>query len=370
MGKAYRGDEPLTVLHYTSGHLDTTNPHFAQTVRDQILIAAGDYPIVTVSQSPLDFGKNIIASDASMGVLRCVGRSHLNIYRAILIGAIHSETEFCGLIEDDCMVPPDHFRTHRPPPHKFAYDFSKWGINTWVRPPVFGYRSRAVINSLIAPRQLLIDALQERFNKYPDEEALKAKFGNSNPLKFWGDLGRYEKHLGVTVREWESFASPVPSVVFSHEEAFGFLSRGKRKSIGEGHRTELPGWGSAESMLALWTGEEQDGYPEVPREPFALTNMLGQSEMETAASLILEQVIRLRTWEVDMSIEDFQEADTVERKMDRFRLDYATTGFLYLLEGGWLEASEPTGCFVPSAELARRIIKLKEIQVERRHLCH
>jgi hypothetical protein len=244
MGKSYRGDEPLTVIFYTSNTLDRANPFFAQKVRNQIQVAAGGYPIVTVSHEPLAFGHNIVVENPVRG--------HLQIYRNILTGSLAAQTEFVGLIEDDCMVPPDHFRTHRPPPHKFAYDFNKWGINTWVRPPVFGYRSRAVINSLIAPRQLLIDALEERFNLYPDEDALKKKFGE-NHLKFWGDLGRYEKHLGVTVREWEPFASPVPSVVFSHEEAFGFLSRGRRKSIGEGHRTELPGWGSAESMLELWT---------------------------------------------------------------------------------------------------------------------
>lgn len=248
MGKSYRGDEPLSLIHYTANVLDRANPSFAQAVRDQIQRAAGDYPIITVSHEPLAFGQNIVVENPVRG--------HLQIYRNVLTGARAALTDWVVLVEDDIVYHESHFRTHRPPMHKFAYDFNKWGINTWVRPPVFGYRSRAVINQLIAPRQLLIDALEERFNLYPDEEALKKRFGESNPLKFWGDLGRYEKHLGVTVREWEPFASPVPSVVFSHEEAFGFLSRGKRKSIGEGHRTELPGWGSAESMLALWTGDQ------------------------------------------------------------------------------------------------------------------
>jgi len=247
MGKAYHGDEPLTVLHYTANVLDKTNPRFAQAVRDQILIAAGDYPIITVSHEPLDFGRNLIVENPVRG--------HLQIYRNILLGARAAETDFVGLIEDDAFVPPSHFRTHRPPLHKFAYDFNKWGINTWSKPPVFGYRSRAVINSLIAPRQLLVDALEERFALYPDHAAMVKKFGEDNPLKFWGDLGRYEKHLGVTVREWEPFAAPDPSVVFSHEEAFGYLSQGTRKSVGEGHRKELPYWGSASGMLAFWESD-------------------------------------------------------------------------------------------------------------------
>ncbi len=101
------------------------------------------------------------------------------------------------------------------------------------------------MNQLIAPRQLLIDALQERFDKYPDESKV--------PLKHWGDPGRYERHLGVSVREWEPFASAIPSVVFSHQLAFGFLSVGERKSVGHFPRTDLPHWGSAEKMLALWS---------------------------------------------------------------------------------------------------------------------
>jgi hypothetical protein len=111
---------------------------------------------------------------------------------------------------------------------------------------MFGYRARPVVNQLIAPRDLLIESLEERFRKFrdvPDDQI---------PISFWGDPGRYEKQLGVKVREIECFAAPEPSIVFSHEHAFGYLSRGQRKSVGEFPRTELPMWGSAEKVMEIW----------------------------------------------------------------------------------------------------------------------
>lgn len=230
----------LCILHYTSNHLDRVNPRFAERVRAQILKSAGEYPIISVSQKPMDFGQNV-----------CIGerpRGHLEIYKAILIAAKTATTDYVGLAEDDIFYTPSHWRTHRPPAHRFAYDLNRWGLNTWVNPPVFGYRARPVVNQLIAPRQLLIDALEERFAKFPDESKV--------PLKFWGDLGRYEAQLGVTVRELECFAAPDPSVVFSHEEAFGFLNHGKRKSVGEAQRSWLPYFGAAQRMMEMYRQPE------------------------------------------------------------------------------------------------------------------
>ena len=232
----------LTLIHYTANWLDRVNPSFAEKVREQIVKSAGEYPIISVSQKPMDFGQNI-----------CIGerpRGHLEIYRAILVGAKAAITPFVGMAEDDVLAPSSHWRTYRPPLNKFAYDLNRWGINTWVTPPVFGYRNRPVVNQLIAPRQLLIDALEERFTKFKDVP------DSAVPLDRWGDPGRYEARLGVTVRELECFAAPDPSIVFSHEEAFGFLNHGKRKSVGHFPRAWLPRWGFAEEMLALYKQPE------------------------------------------------------------------------------------------------------------------
>jgi hypothetical protein len=231
----------LTVIFYTANVL---HEPFAGYVREQLLKSIdGEFPLISISHKPMPgFGDNHCLGE--------IGRSHLNIYRAILLGAIAAKTDYVGLAEDDVLYSRDHWRTYRPPLHRAGYDLSRWGVNTWETPPRFGYRARPVINQFVGPRQLLINALAERFEKFdgiPDDEI---------PIKYWAEIGRYEKVLGVTVREWEGFASPTPSVVFSHEEAFGFLNHGKRKSIGHCPRTDLPGWGTAQHLVDLWKQRE------------------------------------------------------------------------------------------------------------------
>lgn len=243
----------LTIIYYTSGHLAGTNPLFLQATARQLVKAADGLPIISVSQEPMTFrytaGIDDALNERNIDIGK-IGRSHLNIYRQLLVGAHMAETPYVATAEDDILYSHSHFRTHRPPLNRFAYDLNRWGINTWVKPPVFGYRARPVVNQLIAPTELLIDSLEERFAKFkdvPDDQV---------PISFWGDPGRYEKQLGVTVREFECFAAPEPSIVFSHEEAFGFLNHGKRKSVGEFPRTELPVWGSAEKIMELWKQPE------------------------------------------------------------------------------------------------------------------
>lgn len=244
MGEVYRGDEPITLVHYTSNHLDKVNPRFAQAVRDQILSAAEGYPIITVSQEPLAFGDHNI-------VVGNIGRSHLNIYRQLLVGAKaaleRTKTRWIAVVEDDGLYNAGHFRTHRPALHKFGYNVNRWSFFTWSKPPCFSYKERMVVNQLIAPTELLVEAMEERFAKFkdiPDSEI---------PISYWGDPGRLERSLKVTIRDRQPFASPEPNVILSHEAAYGYESRGKRKGLGEAPRKELYPWGSASDVLALWT---------------------------------------------------------------------------------------------------------------------
>jgi hypothetical protein len=93
---------------------------------------------------------------------------------------------------------------------------------------------------------MLVAALEERFNKFkgiPEDKI---------PLHYWGDPGRYEDRLGVTTRETEEFYTTEPNIVFSHPEAYGYLSRGTRKRLGDMRATEIPLWGRAEDILKLY----------------------------------------------------------------------------------------------------------------------
>jgi len=232
----------LTVIFYTANSL---HEPFAGLVRDNLLKVIGDYPLISVSQKPMDFGKNINLGD--------IGRSHLNIYRQILIGCKEATTKYVGMAEDDMFYSPGHFKDYRPREGRFAYDMNKWGIFTWIEPAMYSYRHRKIVNSLIAERQMLIDAMEERFKRY--DELIAAGKTEEQIIKYWGDPGRYEDYLGVTIRPLEEFTTSISNVVFSHEEAFGYESRGKRKKLGDPRAFDIPYWGKAEDMLALWFKE-------------------------------------------------------------------------------------------------------------------
>jgi hypothetical protein len=244
----------LTLIHYTSNYLDDKNPYFMENVRQQMIKAADGRPIVIVSQKPTMFGPN--STNVCVGE---IGRSHFNIYWQILQGAKAAKTDWVATAEDDILYSPQHFNFHyfvKPQiieaKEHFLYDMNRVSIFTWTRPPMFSYRfKRVVVNQLVAPRQMLIEAMEERFKK--KEELEKLGWERRKIEKFWGDPGRYEGNLGVTIRPTYEYNSWVPSIVFSHDLAYGYeVNQGKKKKLGDLRMIELADWGTASDMLKLW----------------------------------------------------------------------------------------------------------------------
>ena len=226
----------LTAVFYTSNFM---TGHFIEKVKEHTLKVIGDCPLISVSQKPMDFGENICIGD--------VGRSHLNIYRQILIGAKAAKTKYIALVEDDILYHPSHFTEKRPSPGHFLYDMNKWSIFTWTEPPMFSLRRRKVVNHVISERSLMIEAMEERFARFDCLE-----FGTDDrvpKLGYWGDPGRYEQFLGVKVRPTQEFYASAPGIVFSHPEAYGYTSRGERKALANEKSEWLPDWGTAAEVM-------------------------------------------------------------------------------------------------------------------------
>lgn len=242
----------LTAIYYTSNYLDTHNPYFLSNTRTQLLKALGDTPIVIVSQKPTMFGPNSI--NVNLGD---IGRSHLNVYWQILQGCKAAKTKFVAMAEDDILYSEQHFnfqyfvKPEMLDKQVFFYDMNKVSLFTWTRPPIFSFRSnRMVVNQLISPRDYLIDAMEERFRR--KDELMKLGWTEEKIIHYWGDPGRYEDILGVTVRERYEYYSWVPSIVFTHEDAFGYLNHGKKKKLGDLRITELTDWGRADAIIKLY----------------------------------------------------------------------------------------------------------------------
>jgi len=242
----------MTIIYYTSNYLDDKNPYFLNNTKTQLLKAVRGRPIVIVSQKPTMFGDNSI--NVNMGD---IGRGHLNIYRQILEGCKAAKTKWVAMAEDDILYSEQHFNIQyfvKPEfmeKDYFLYDMNKVSMFTWTKPPMFSFRfKRPVVNHLIAKRQMLIDAMEERFEKL---KFLRTIWEERRILKYWGDPGRYEGLLGVTVRPIYEYNSWVPGIVFSHDLAYGYsANQGKKKKLGDLRITALADWGTAEEVLRLW----------------------------------------------------------------------------------------------------------------------
>jgi hypothetical protein len=225
--------ENLTILYYTANLI---SDFFRDNMLRQLKIAIGDTPIVSVSQKPMDLGENI-----------CVGpleRSSYNIYKQVLIAAKAAKTKYVATAEDDALYPKEYFE-YRPADDVFAYCVNKWGIYTWVRPPIMSYRERRTMVAMISTREALIKTLEERFAKYPDIKTF--------PLAYFGEPGRFEGHMGLTGVKSERFKSPIPIIVYTHEEAIAFVTYLRwRKGHSKIRALEVAPWGKAEDLLKLY----------------------------------------------------------------------------------------------------------------------
>jgi hypothetical protein len=232
----------LTIIFYTA---NKTPEPFGQKVRETLIEAVSDrYPMITVSQQPVYkpfMGNNI--------VLGRIGICVENLYRQVLIGAINADTEYVALCEDDCLYTASYFDSYRPPKDTFAYNQNKWTVLAWDRQPILSNKEhRCVLHQCIAPRKLLIESLEERFNANLPPEQIKMHFA---------EPGRYERWMapwGVQIRKKMEFIAPEPNIIFCHVNAMDPL--GKKKRHGEIRTVRCEPWGDATSIILKYIGRE------------------------------------------------------------------------------------------------------------------
>lgn len=194
------------------------------------LLEAHQGPIITVSRKPMpEYKINLIQTEP---------KSPSNIYRQLLRACHVAETKHIAVVEDDTLYPADHFKYE---PQKVSYNQAHWSLYSWD-PSVFSWRNRRGNYSMVAPRALVIEALEERFAKYP----------NGTPDRITGEIGRHmvERNMGITLREVEEFFTNIPIVNLNHDYATDTLQRNHRKRHGELRVKELPKWGRPLDILA------------------------------------------------------------------------------------------------------------------------
>jgi len=197
----------LTIVFYTANYI---SPKIMGPVVASL--KTFDYPIISISQKPIDLGHNIVVSKE---------RSVKNIYRQVLLGAETAKTEYVALCEDDCFYGSEHFLFR---PLHFGYNMNRWMLH--LREEVYSIRKRPVLSQCIANRKILIATLTERL-------AL-----SDLPDNMCGEPGRLEKQLGVTPYRMEFFETQMPNLIVCH--SWGILGH---KKLGANVSTDVKGLG-------------------------------------------------------------------------------------------------------------------------------
>ena len=218
----------LTVIFITASEI---RERFAEYQRRVLREAAKGYPIISVSRKPLDFGTNILDDGE---------RNVSNIYRQMLRAAKIATTEYVATAEDDCLYHGSHFSFARPKPDEFLYNQNRFALFTWGD-PMYSWRNRKSNCSLIAPRKLLIEALEERFAKWP----------HGTPANLTGELGRnmVDRNLGITLRKSVEAFAEVSVVQFNHDASSEDRQRSHRKKPGQIKVYDIFHWGKASELV-------------------------------------------------------------------------------------------------------------------------
>lgn len=219
----------LTIIFLTANKLTET---WADYQREVLLKAADGLPIITISRKPLNWGINLLDTEPQ-GIQ--------NIYKQMLRGAKMATTPYIAIAEDDTLYIKEHFHTFRPPLDAFAYNVNRLGIFSWGKPMYF-FKRRNSNSTLIAPRLLLIEALEERFAKHPEgiQGAMNGELGRKN----------IDRALGVTERKCVEFETPDVSIVrIDHENGVDTLSQSHRKRMGIARSYDIPYWRRADKLI-------------------------------------------------------------------------------------------------------------------------
>lgn len=227
----------LTVIYLTLNKLPARWTEFHM---GHLLPAIEGMPLVVVSKEPMNLGRPDTEYLIQTGPFW-----DWNVYVQLNRGAKIAQTEFIAVAEDDTLYPRRHFTDFRPPKDAVAYDMSRWSVFSWVEKPFFSALRRHGNFTMIGPRQLVIDSLDERERKHP------------NGSRFGGEIGRrtVERNLRVTRNKIVEWYCIEPMVNLCHPQGLSktYLDvPGYERKTGELKAWDIPIWGKASDITAIY----------------------------------------------------------------------------------------------------------------------
>jgi len=243
-----------TIIYYTNNLLEE---NIFTKCRDKLIEAAGDIPIISVSQKPIELGTNICVGE--------IGSNWLSLYKQLLIGAEAATTENICTAEHDCMYTHEHFSWTPPKNDVFYYNLNcylvEWGGN---HPELNGmystyWKRRLALSQMICNRELLIKSIKERLvlldgaTRLTREMIGIGEFGvtNERMVRKAQEAARSGKPIQLQsyIKDYlekytsETFKTETPNLDIRHNKNFTGPKRGKNRTF------NLPYWGEFKRIM-------------------------------------------------------------------------------------------------------------------------
>ena len=234
-----------TIIYLTDNTLDE---RLATLCRRMLLKTAGDIPIVSVSQKPLDFGRNVCVGE--------IGRCWLSLYKQLLAGCEAADTEWVAVAEHDCLYTAEHLNYTPPDPSVFWYNNNRWLVQWGGNHPELNgmyswWPGGLALSQLVCNRDLLRGCIAERV-RFLEGGVDAGVFGKAEPgvvpsrairrvreYATSGQAGWLREYLDryLTRYTHKTFRTRIPTLDIRHATNWTGPKRGTRR------RYELPYWG-------------------------------------------------------------------------------------------------------------------------------
>jgi len=140
-----------TIVYYTA---NKEKESFENKVIGNILKVKGNLPIISVSQKPIEFGKNICVGD--------IGQNYKNSFKQAIIGCEAAKTKYVIMTESDCLYPEKGYFDFIPTDPSVIYTYDNvwlmWNRENRTR----FYKHGTTGGSIILEREHYIKLLKEK----------------------------------------------------------------------------------------------------------------------------------------------------------------------------------------------------------------
>lgn len=214
-----------------------------RAVREQLERAAPSLPIVSVTLTPLAFGRNIVLP---------LERGQLTMFRQILAGLEALDTDIVFFCEHDVLYSSEHFRFTPPRRDVFYYNQHRWQVSADDGRAVH-YRCCQTAQ-LCADRQLLIEHYRRRV------AAVEAAGGYGRNMGFEPGTNGWSRSIDP---QWfDTWWTTVPNIDIRHGRNLSKTrwdpSEFRNKSTCQewsGIKDEVPGWGRTRGRFIEFLAE-------------------------------------------------------------------------------------------------------------------